>query len=232
MCLSIVSYIVRPLKRGRCWFTFALVLYGLLVPWEGMAAGTWTPLVNTAPVAVGTMLLLSDGTVMAEGAGINNAWYRLTPGTNGSYVAGTWSAIAPMHYTRLYYSSQILTDGRLFIAGGEDGTGPATAEVYDPLTNTWTVISPPSSLLNPSVASPEVGENQGFYDSISEMLPNGNPLVSPVGAQNVGGTLIYNPSSNSWSSGPTFFKTGFPDQAEASWVKLPDNSILTIDPFS
>jgi hypothetical protein len=41
--------------------------------------------------------------------------------------------------------------------------------------------------------------------------------------------MIYAPISNGWISGPQLYR-GY-DQTEASWVKLPDNSILTDDPF-
>ncbi|MCB9896534.1 MAG: hypothetical protein H6825_00895 [Planctomycetes bacterium] len=67
-------------------------------------------------------LLLGDGTVMAaqnNGSTIGNAWYKLTPDASGSYVNGTWSTLASAHDTRLYYLSQVLTDGRVFVAGGE-----------------------------------------------------------------------------------------------------------------
>src|SRR5438045_948307 len=48
-------------------------------------AGTWTPLVNQAPENLGVMMLLSDGTVAANGF-FDNTWYRLTPDSTGSYV--------------------------------------------------------------------------------------------------------------------------------------------------
>jgi hypothetical protein len=44
-----------------------------------------------------------------------------------------------------------------------------------------------------------------------------------------GGTVIFNYTSNTWSNGPNFVRGTYQD--EASWVKLPDDSILTIDPF-
>jgi len=158
------------------------------------------------------MLLLSDGTVMAQNFG-GSAWYRLTPDAHGHYVHGTWTTLASMHDTRLYYSSAVLRDGRVFVAGAEWGSGGATAEVYDPLSNTWTLV-PPSG--------------QGYGDSASMILPDGNVLVAPVGYATVGDTLIYHPASNSWSPGGTSANY----QDEASWVKLPDGSILTIDPFN
>ena len=136
-----------------------------------------------------------------------------------------------MHDTRYDFSSDVLTDGRVFVAGGEYGTGKATAEVYDPVGNTWTTAPVPTALLNPASQSPEAGERQGFYDSISKILPDGSVLIAPDGASTTGGSLIYNPVSNTWSRGATFFRVGYPDQAEATWVKLADDSILTVDPY-
>ncbi len=180
------------------------------------------------------MLLLSDGTVMAannDGVVDGQAWYRLTPDGKGSYVNGTWSVLASMNYTRLFYSSDVLSDGRVFVAGGEFGSGAATAEIYSPWSNIWTVVAVPGSLLNPNNASPALASgNQGFYDSVSETISNGNVLIAPVGPRTFGGTLIYNPLSNAWAAGPQLLGVGYQD--EASWVKLPDQSILTIDPFS
>jgi hypothetical protein len=41
-------------------------------------AGTWTTLTNAPPAAVATMLLMTDGTVLAQGVSTHQ-WYRLTP---------------------------------------------------------------------------------------------------------------------------------------------------------
>ncbi len=207
-----------------------LTTSAVLMSSRAMAVGNWTQLAHNAPNAVDLMLLLSDGTVMAQRAGISSTWFRLTPDIHGSYVNGTWTTITSMHNTRLYYSSDVLRDGRVFVAGGEDGTGTATSEIYDPTRNSWTVIPIPTALLNPAVASPALASgNQGFYDSISKILPNGTVLIGPVGPSSYGGTLIYDPVSNTWAAGPTYVRGGYQD--EAGWVKLPDDSILTIDPF-
>jgi hypothetical protein len=193
--------------------------------------GTWTRLVRNAPGAVNQLLLLSDGTVMAaaQGSAIGSGWYRLTPDSHGSYINGTWTTLASMQDTRLYYSSAVLRDGRVFVAGGEYGTGFAKSEVYNPLTNSWSAAPISTAQLNPAQQSPAAAEPQGIYDACSELLPNGNVIVTPVAPRTYGGTLIYNPTTNAWSAGPTLFRGGY--QAEASWVKLPDNTILTIDPF-
>ena len=155
------------------------------------------------------MLLLTDGTVMGQNSG-NTTWYQLTPDIHGSYLNGTWSTLAPMHNSRRYYSSQVLRDGRVFVAGGEYGTGGAHAEVYNPVSNSW-------------LQAPDPGRN--LIDAISETLPNGNVFEPSIATGDP--CLIYNIVSNSWSGAAV----GYDGQDEAAWVKLPDNSILTIDPF-
>src|SRR5207253_2419573 len=106
-----------------------------------LLAGTWTPLVNAPPTSVGTMLLLTDGTVMAHGQQVSSDWYKLTPDATGSYVNGTWTTLASMAETRLYFGTQVLPDGRVFLMGGEYSSGGSevnTGEIYDPQTDTWT----------------------------------------------------------------------------------------------
>ena len=202
-----------------------LVVCGLVVPQNATAAGEWTKLNRGAPGPVNMMLLLADGTVMAQNTG-NNVWYRLTP-NNGSYVDGTWTTRTPMTSTRLYYSSAVLRDGRVLIAGAEYGNGWNTAEVYTPATDSWSPAPVPASLItqNNNPQPPQFANTAGFTDSVCKILPNGNVLVAPNNPTTPGGCLIYNPGANSWSAGPAYLRS----QNEASWVKLPDDSILTID---
>lgn len=185
----------------------------------GGAVGTWIPLANSPSGQPGHMLLLSDGNVMVQNNG-GTSWFLLTPDSTGGYTNGNWSNYTTMNYPREYYSSVVLQDGRVFVAGGEypkngtpGGTGGTNAEIFDPVTAHWTV-------------APNAG--QGFYDSASAILPDGRVLVAPVGYLTVGDTLIYNPVANSWSNGASSAQY----QDEASWVKLPDDSILTIDPYN
>lgn len=176
--------------------------------------GTWTPVASTAPNSNGgVMLVLSDGTVIcktsAGGSGYGNIWNKLTPNGQGSYVNGTWTSIAPMNHTRLYFSSQILKDGRVYVAGGEYGTGLQQVEVYDPLTNVWTM-------------APSPGVN--ISDANSAILEDGRVLQALV-AGNLRINNIYDPVTNTFSAGPTCIGI----HNESSWVKLQDNSILFID---
>src|SRR5438045_2088033 len=72
------------------------------------SSGTFTSLKNSQPVR-GTSLLLTDGSVMVMQDN-GSACYRLKPDSSGSYVNGTWSALASMHDTRLYFFSVVLKD--------------------------------------------------------------------------------------------------------------------------
>lgn len=195
------------------------VRFGLLVVlchlWSvrpAAAGGTWAQLASAPPVGVNNCMLLSDGTVL----GMNGAGQcvQLTPDSHGSYINGTWSTLAMMNNSRLFFSSQLLTNGSLWVAGGEDGSGGNSAELYTPLNNVWTLIPPPAS------GYPD------FSDSISEILPNGNPLVCPVYTST--SCLIYNVGLNSWQTAASCRAS----QDEADWVKLPSDNIVTIDAFS
>src|SRR5882757_2159419 len=89
-------------------------------PLEGrtLLASNWTALTNLAPARIGTMMLLTDGTVMAQGGGggfVTNTWFRLTPDSTGSYANGTWSSLQSMGLPRLYFGSNVLQNGNVFI---------------------------------------------------------------------------------------------------------------------
>ncbi|MFI5148818.1 MAG: T9SS type A sorting domain-containing protein [Bacteroidia bacterium] len=183
------------------------------------AQGTWMAL-NTMPVdtAGGGMLLLSDGTVVAKTftassglyGSVGDIWNRLTPDSTGSYVNGTWSHIAPMNSTRLYFSSQMLKDGRLYVAGGEYGRGLNKAETYDPVADTWTPVPVPGG--------------DTLYDANSAMLPDGKVLQAVIVSPALNSNILFDPLSNSYLPAPA--SHGSPD--EAAFVKLPDHSILYV----
>jgi hypothetical protein len=201
-------------RKRHLSFGLLGLLAALLLPGVAEAIGTWTALATAPPTGVNNSMVLSDGTVI--GMNGSGQCVKLTPNSSGSYINGTWTTLQTMNYSRLFYASQVLTNGNIFVAGGEYGTGNENGEVYNPLANTWTVAP----------ATPGV---DNFLDAISEILPNGNVLVAPVGPSTFGGTLIWNAASSTWLTGPTLYRGG--SQDEASWVLLPDTSILTIDPF-
>jgi hypothetical protein len=189
-----------------------------------LLTGTWSGLANLAPAGTGTLMLLSDGTVMVQGPdnGTTNTWYKLTPNSSGSYVNWTWSSRASMHVSRLYYGSVVLPDGRVFVVGGEyasDQSFSRSSEIYDPVANTWTTEA-------------NFPQSQ-FGDDPTEVLPDGRVLGGYVNGPQ---TYFYNPATNAWSAAGTKLNNDQSD--EETWVKLPASTslpmggILTYDIFS
>jgi|GEM_PF-1381463 len=178
---------------------------------------TWTSSANSIGGGGGLAIQLSNGTVMVHNT--SSAWHLLTPDSTGGYINGTWSSLASMNTARLYCGTAVLPDGRVFVMGGEY-SGPGTipsdsplAEIYDPVANTWTEVSP--------------DPKGNFGDDTAEVLPNGTVLCSDI---NDNGTEIYNPATNLWTTGPNKVRNDRSD--EESWVKLADGSILTYDLFA
>ena len=174
-------------------------------------AGKWTTF--TAPnTASGTfnadvMILLTDGSVLVHNGYVTalanaNQWLRLTPAENGKYESGTWSAEIDMKFARQWFASGVLSDGRVFVIGGEDCDDPAntsdtpTGEIFDPQANlgvgAWTSINKPS---------PAFDFVRG--DCNGSVLPDGRVFLG--GASTTGDpttwsahTAIWDPDDNSW----------------------------------
>jgi hypothetical protein len=185
------------------WRHFLCVLLGLLPGW-------WTKLTAGPGFGASTMLLLTDGTVMCQEQG-GKRWRKLTPDSSGSYVNGTWSELAPMHWTRRYYASAVLADGRVLVSGGEysdAGSETNKTEIYEPTTDTWTELTPPAGW-------PEVG------DAACAVLPDGRVLVGNLRDTR---TAIFDPATDTFSAGPAKPASS----SEESWVLLPDETVITV----
>ena len=173
--------------------------------------GFWTALTNQPTFNASTALLLTDGRVMCQSSG-SKKWWALKPNAFGSYVNGTWSPLADSPNGPLYYASAVLRDGRVIVAGGEyeETQGQVwlnAAEIYDPITNTWTSIATPPGFT-------QIG------DAASCLLPDGRFML---GAPNSSKIAIYDPVTNSWAAAAS--KTS----NEETWVLLYDETILTAD---
>src|SRR6516225_1019610 len=97
-----------------------------------LLTGSWTPLTNLLPDTFGATheMLLSDGTVMIQGGGAqatSKNWYKLAPDATGSYITGTFSARASMSLPRLFFGSNVLPSGNVFLVSGEY-SGPSTQQ--------------------------------------------------------------------------------------------------------
>jgi hypothetical protein len=220
-------------RSGRSGVVWAAMCVLLLGGASQSNAQTWTALANAAPDFPGTMMLLTDGSVMILGGSNLTNWIRLAPDSTGNYVNGTWSALASMSTPRLYFASKVLTSGKVWVLGGEYSGSPfsqnitATGEVYDPITNSWAPIaSYPDSNICQSFRAFNGGTGACFGDDPSMLLPGGNILAGDIFTNT---PHIYNIASNTWSAAGSKV---YNDQSdEEGWAKLPDGTVLTYDIF-
>ncbi|WP_437708085.1 kelch repeat-containing protein [Sorangium sp. So ce448] len=117
----------------------------------------------------------------------------------------TWSPAAPLLQARSGHAAILLPDGHVLVAGGKMrnaaalGTFLPSAEIYDPMTDTWTPAGP-LSIPHPAP---------------SMMLAGGRPVLVGLGwdfaDRNMDGTAelryymnsaIYNPESRGWAELP------------------------------
>lgn len=163
----------------------------------------WDALKNQPSFNADSTLLLTDGSVMVHEFQ-SNKWHKLSPDANGSYVNGSWSDMAPMldnsaiptssggpTYAPTFFASAVFADGRVFVAGGEYNGSQSTAsdmlnaEIYDPATDSWKIISTPAGWT-------------GIGDGISCVLPDGRLLL---GNFNSTSTALYDPDTDIWVAG-------------------------------
>ena len=216
------SRATRPATAGLTLGLLALLSCSAALP--AHAVGAWTPLANQAPEPIGTTLLLTDGTVLAQGTygvhtdgtsddGTSAHWFKLTPDAQGSYANGTWTKLADMNHQRLYYASAVLRNGQVLVAGGEyteaGYVDTNTAEIYDPLANVWTAISGPTGWGN-------------IGDAPVKTLFDGTLLLGSITSNH---TALYDYTANAWTAGGD----AAAGNDEASWALLPDQTVLSLD---
>lgn len=204
---------------------------GIQTPQGDLApVGTWRTLTNQPSGGAGTCLLMTDGTVMCH-VNSSNRWNRLTPDANGSYLNGTWSALAtmpngtdtsgscaPCTYAPLYFASAVLPDGRVVVIGGEYNSNVAVETnigfMYNPVTNAW------STQLTEPFGTGRIGDAQSVVTQDGRML---------LAAINNGNIAAFNPATLTFSAlNPTGKKVGDHNNEE-NWHILPDGRVLTVD---
>jgi hypothetical protein len=186
-------------------------------------AGTWATIGSSgAPSNAGTMLLLTDGTVLCHDepntatVSGSNRWYKLAPDANGHYETGTWTRLADGPNSPLYFACSVLRDGRVFIAGGEYNGGNTqvellAAEIYDPVSDAWTSIATPAGWT-------QIG------DAPSAVLPDGRVLLGDINGKR---SAIYDPVVNTWTAVAT--SKDDPRCTEETWVLLADQTVMALE---
>ena len=158
------------------------------------STNTWSAAPSmSAARGIPSSALFGNGKLLVAG-GYNGAAFLATaeaydPATN------TWSSAGTMATLRAFGMAVRLANGKVLVAGGENTsintpTALASAELYDPATNTW---SSAGTMAN------------ARYAGTGSLLPNGKVVVE--GGLNTAGTAltatdIYDPATNTWSAGP------------------------------
>jgi N-acetylneuraminic acid mutarotase len=163
------------------------------------ATGSWS---RAASLATGreehTATLLPNGKVLVAG-GTDGRGKVLASAELYDPVRNRWTSAGSMAATRIDHTATLLPNGKVLVAGGVVLPYPApslaTAELYDPTTNSW------------SMAAPMI---ESRTRHTATLLPDGRVLV--VGGQRFdfhdGGLFpgrptsaeIYDPTANRWSS--------------------------------
>ncbi len=155
------------------------------------ATGSWSRTAdapNTYRAATAT--LLPNGRVLLAGAG-GAEWDSGISAALFDQDSGTWAPAGALRTPRFHHAATLLTDGKVLVTGGMDGEHGgsvlASAELYDPTTNTWAFTGSMAGARRNHTAT---------------LLRDGRVLVT--GGTNADGTLqssaeVYDPAAGTWS---------------------------------
>jgi hypothetical protein len=95
-------------------------------------------------ISTRTATLLASGDVLVAGGGHEDCG-RFAQAENYAPVSGTFTLLSAMTRRRAFHTATRLPDDTVLIAGGESESGfslvtEATAEIYDPVSDTFTVV--------------------------------------------------------------------------------------------
>jgi len=170
----------------------------LSTDWNG-AWSTNTPSLTTTREGH-TETLLNDGRVLVVG-GYNGTF--LTSAQIYDPIANTWSTNTTSLTTgRAYHTATLLNDGRVLIVGGTTSGANlpssylATAQIYDPVANTW-------STNTPSLTTGRKNHTATLLSDGRVLIVGGNNVAYSFGSYNtfhLATAQIYNPVTNTWST--------------------------------
>src|SRR3989344_59328 len=158
-------------------------------------AWTMTPNLNDVRAFHGSSVLGNGNLLVSCGIANNNSTAIHNSTEVYDPVANTWTLKAPLNTARAHHRQVTFTDAqgdsKAMVIGGRDASGQllSTTEIYDPLSNTWS--------LGPNM-------NSSRYSSFSAItLHDGRILV--VGGNTAGDSDVYDPATNQWTAYPTSY---------------------------
>lgn len=186
-----------------------VVLRGSIPP---ALINAWLPAGNlTAARSSSSSVLLQDGRLLVTGGTDASGPLASTDilDTSGNFTPGP-----PMNFARSNHVAVTLLDGKVLVAGGTgaDGRPTDTAEIFDPLANTWTMAG---LLLVPRSGA------------TATLLPDGRVLIA-AGVSSGGATNtleIYDPASGNFTAAAGVLSSARQNQAAAL---LPNGKVLIV----
>jgi hypothetical protein len=163
---------------------------------------------HTATLAWGDRVVVAGGTDY-----YGEAWHAMDRVDVYLSYSHVWLRGASMRQPRADHAAVALRDGRVLVAGGENGSFIyRSAEIYDPATDTWTAAA----------SMPRV-RTQFFMAS----LPDGTVLALG-GLEDKGvpsrTSVIYDPRADVWREGPRLST----DRVLSALATLPNGDLLVI----
>jgi N-acetylneuraminic acid mutarotase len=180
-------------------------------------------------------VLLPSGQILAAGGATNEdnpglSSTELFDPTIGPSTA-TWTLTGFMQHKRTSSTATLLPNGKVLVAGGENGNGTIdpTCELYDPVTGAWSFTG---------------SINYARFNHTATLLANGKVLITGGSLYDFSGTPIselYDPGSGIWTTNSIMF--GFPQSAHTATLlrngkvlvagyTSPANSAQLYDPIS
>lgn len=141
-----------------------------------------------------TATLLPNGKLLVTGgSGTGDDLNALATAELYDPATGIWSPAGTMNVARSFHTATLLPNGKVLVAAGATGTftSPvlhASAELYDPATNSWTLTG-------------SLGTGRSFHKAV--LLANGKVLA--VGGSDAIATVyssaeLYDPATGQWNA--------------------------------
>jgi hypothetical protein len=151
-----------------------------------VSAQSWNAAPNL-PLKFGSMVMYEPGKFLYTGGGtaLNASAQRQAGVIDMTSGTPAWRAVQQMAYPRYDHNLVMLPDGRILAVGGAttitrlpNTTGSLPAEIFDPVTETWTTVD-------------SAGANR-LYHHTSLLLPDGRVLLAGGGRLGTGAEAMIN----------------------------------------
>ena len=167
-----------------------------------------------------TATLLPNGDVLVVGGlGVNGVYTSLASAElyEPQHGNGRWAVTGSMSVGRDKFTTTLLPDGQVLVAGGTDYQSScyATAELYNPPTGGWTLTG--------SMTQPRCLHSATLLLDGEVLVSGGVNSIYNTNNPTVTGSEIYNPSTGTWKATGSLHTS----RAEAATLLLDDGEVLT-----